>query len=136
MKVRKVIANAKQRGHIRYDATGAKWVWGKGGQMICNKMPKKSPEDSLVTYFVTEEGGEVFKILSAMGTPKDTQNQQMRVRQTKKAEGAKKQEKKKVEAKKEADTDLNLDALESLGGTKKGGLAPALAEELNDETNT
>ena len=64
MKAKFVIRNAVDQKFIKQSVEGTSWVWVKGGELICNKLPRKSLLDSLLIFLVTNDGKDVFKTLN------------------------------------------------------------------------
>lgn len=63
MKAKVIIRNAVEGNIIKKSTEGTSWRWTKGGELICNKLPRKSVLDSLLIFLVTDDGKDVYKTL-------------------------------------------------------------------------
>jgi hypothetical protein len=66
LKLKKIIREAKTKNLIKVDKTGNSMVWSKGGDLLCTKLPRKTVDQSLMLYLITDEGKEVYKTLKEL----------------------------------------------------------------------
>lgn len=66
LKLKKVIREAKTKKFIKTGTNQTTYVWVKGNELICTKLPRKTLDQSLMTYLVTDEGRDVLKTLKEL----------------------------------------------------------------------
>ncbi len=71
MKAKVVIRNAIDKKIISESIELTSWMWVKGKETICAKLPRKSNLDSLLIYLVTDEGKDVLKTLKDLTEAKN-----------------------------------------------------------------
>jgi hypothetical protein len=64
--LRKLIKAATKLEKIRIGDSQTEWVWVNGGEAICPKLPSKTLEDSLIMFFMSDDGREVLGTLKNM----------------------------------------------------------------------
>jgi len=70
MAIKKIINLAYDGKIIEKAANGTGVVWTQGKELLCNKLPKRSLEQSLITYLITDEGQDVLNTLKELTEPK------------------------------------------------------------------
>lgn len=71
MKAKVVIRQAMEQKIIKVSVEGTSFVWVKGGELICAKLARKSIQDSLLIFLVTDDGKDIFKTLKDLTEAKD-----------------------------------------------------------------
>ena len=66
LKLRAMIKQAQKHQIIRIDQSGQQWIWTKGEQVICNRYPGKSVDESLLLFFATPFGHDTELILKEL----------------------------------------------------------------------
>jgi hypothetical protein len=66
LKIKKMIRQAKEKEFIKAGNNQTTYIWVKGGELICNKLPRKTLDQSLMTYLVTDDGRNVLKTLKEL----------------------------------------------------------------------
>jgi len=61
MKAKVIFREALDKKFIKKDDTSVRWVNGK--ELICNKLPRKSIDQSFLIFLVTDDGKDVLKTL-------------------------------------------------------------------------
>lgn len=67
LKLKKIIRKAVRDKVIKYHHQWSAWVWADSNDRITTQLPGKSPEESLMIYFVTDKGESVLEILKNVG---------------------------------------------------------------------
>jgi hypothetical protein len=99
--LRKLIRASLEAGIIERSESGSEMLWSKGKEPICNKMPSKTIEDSMILFFATDEGTEVLAILKdVVETRKRVDSEKVQTEGTPSASGTDPAEKPKAQPRK------------------------------------
>ena len=71
MKNKVIVRNAIEQKFIEASIGGTSYVWSKGKELICNKLPRISLQDSLLKFLVTDDGKDIFKTLKDLTEAKN-----------------------------------------------------------------
>jgi hypothetical protein len=66
LKLKKIIRVAKTSKFIEPATNQTTYVWSKGKELLCTKLPRKTLDQSLMIYLVTDEGRDVYKTLKEL----------------------------------------------------------------------
>lgn len=66
LKLKKIIREAKTKKFIEVAVNQTAYVWTKGKEVICTKLPRKTLDQSLMMYLITDDGRDVLKTLKEL----------------------------------------------------------------------
>jgi hypothetical protein len=66
LQIKKIIREAKAKKFIETGTNQTTYLWTKGKEIICTKLPRKTLDQSLMMYLVTDEGRDVLKTLKEL----------------------------------------------------------------------